>query len=325
MKSPVHFILKLFEIILLPLIFVSAMSLWFYRRIGSRRLPLSTAALKKIGVFPIINHYYEPLFNDKMLNDSLAVARKLPGLDFNIPSQLKLISTINYSGEFIDFVNREKIQKQPQSFEIHNASYCSGDAEFLYGFVRHFKPKRIVEIGCGNSTKIIHEANRVNFTETASEYEHVCIEPFEQPWLNSFNDIELIRSKVEDLDLSYFDKLQAGDFLFIDSSHVIRPQGDVLHEYLTLIPNLNEGVFIHVHDIFSPHDYLQSWIKDDVKFWNEQYLLEALLSNTDSYEVIAALNLLKRNHYDELQAVCPFITEEREPGAFYFKKTKGKQ
>ena len=153
----------------------------------------------------------------------------------------------------------------------------------------------------------------------------MCIEPFEQPWLNSFNDIELIRSKVEDLDLSYFDKLQAGDFLFIDSSHVIRPQGDVLHEYLTLIPNLNEGVFIHVHDIFSPHDYLQSWIKDDVKFWNEQYLLEALLSNTDSYEVIAALNLLKRNHYDELQAVCPFITEEREPGAFYFKKTKGKQ
>ena len=68
-------------------------------------------------------------------------------------------------------------------------------------------------------------------------------------------------------------------------------------------------------------DSLKSWVVDDVKFWNEQYLLEALLSNTNRYKVVAALNNLKHKYYSELKKVCPYLSEDREPGSFYFKTT----
>jgi len=102
-------------------------------------------------------------------------------------------------------------------------------------------------------------------------------------------------------------------------THIIRPQGDVLQEYLSIIPSLQKGVYIHIHDIFSPHDYPNEWIKDNVLFWNEQYLLEALLTGNATIEIVAALNLLKHNYYEELHKVCPYLTLEREPGSFYLR------
>jgi hypothetical protein len=82
---------------------------------------------------------------------------------------------------------------------------------------------------------------------------------------------------------------------------------------------LKSGVFIHIHDIFTPRDYLAKWVVDDVKFWNEQYIVEALLSNTNHYEIVAALNFLKNDHYDSLIKVCPYLDKEREPGSLYIK------
>jgi hypothetical protein len=138
-------------------------------------------------------------------------------------------------------------------------------------------------------------------------------------WLESFSEIDVIRRKVEDCDLDWSKSLGPGDLLFIDSSHIIRPQGDVLKEFLEILPQLASGVYVHVHDIFSPKDYLREWVVDEVKFWNEQYLLEALLSNSDRYQVVGALNYLKHRHFDRLNEVSPYLTEDREPGSFYIK------
>ena len=87
--------------------------------------------------------------------------------------------------------------------------------------------------------------------------------------------VTVIRQKVEGLGKAVFAELEKGDILFIDSSHIIRPQGDVLFEYLESLPSLNRGVIVHIHDIFSPKDYLKEWVTNEVRFWNEQYLLEA--------------------------------------------------
>ena len=57
----------------------AAIVLAVYRRLGSRRLPLTTAGLKRIGIFPIRNHYYEPLFDDRLLTKPLNAPRHLPG------------------------------------------------------------------------------------------------------------------------------------------------------------------------------------------------------------------------------------------------------
>ena len=76
---------------------------------------------------------------------------------------------------------------------------------------------------------------------------------------------------------------------------------------------------IHVHDIFTPRDYLDEWIREDVRFWNEQYLVEALLSDSNKYEIVAALNHHYHNNFNDLKKVCPYISEGLEPGSIYFK------
>ena len=225
---------------------------------------------------------------------------------------------MNHAEEFERFVEAEQTRPAEFAFSFEHKSFHSGDAEFLFQFLRHFKPAKVVEIGSGNSTKIARHALDLN-EEAGHSASLVCIEPYEMPWLEAFDNIELVRSLVEDCDIDWSTYLKSGDLLFIDSSHMIRPQGDVLHEYLEIIPKLASGVYVHVHDIFTPRDYLDNWIRQDVKFWNEQYLLEAMLGNTARYEVVAALNFLKHDHYDALKRVCPFLEPGREPGSFYFR------
>lgn len=104
-------------------------------------------------------------------------------------------------------------------------------------------------------------------------------------WLEEVG-VSVVRKKVEEVELSFFSRLQGNDILFIDSSHIICPQGDVLFEYLELLPSLNKGVIVHVHDIFSPKNYLKQWLQDEIWFWNEQYLLEAF------FHIIVAGKLL---------------------------------
>ncbi len=319
MRRLFKIVLTLFELVSLPILIIGAFLLKFYRTRGSKRLKLSTKILKSIGVFPIIDNYYEPLFNDKKILNDLSAPRKLPGIEFNYANQLIFLKKLTYQNEFVAFVNEEKNKNLESSFELKNGSFESGDADFLYNFLRFIKPKKVIEIGCGSSSKIISKALNNNKKENNIFFKHICIEPYEHPWLEKFPEIDLIREKVENVELELFQNLEDGDFLFIDSSHIIRPQGDVLHEYLTIIPSLASGVYVHIHDIFSPHDYKEEWLKENVLFWNEQYLLEALLSNTNSFEIIASLNLLMKNNYDDLKKVCPYLTIDREPGSFYFK------
>ena len=104
---------------------------------------------------------------------------------------------------------------------------------------------------------------------------HICIEPFKARWLENAG-VNVVQKKYEEVEKVFFTQLNENDILFINSSHMIRPQGDILYEYLELLPILNTGVIIHIHDIFSPKDYPNEWVVEEVRFWNEQYLLEGL-------------------------------------------------
>ena len=130
-----------------------------------------------------------------------------------------------------------------------------------------------------------------------------------------------MRSRVELLPTSFLSQLEANDILFVDSSHVIRPQGDVLFECLQVFPSLRSKVIVHVHDIFTPRDYPEDWIRNRVRLWNEQYLLEAFLTGNREWKVLGALNFLHHHHYDELARICPFLTKDREPGSFYIQRS----
>ena len=318
-KIIISVMMPIIDVMFVIFTYPSAFLLKLIRRAGVNRMPLCKNALFKVGVFPIRDHYYEPQFDNRKNQIDFSQERNLPGIDWRVSDQLKMLKTLTFSGELTGIL-QGKTKENPLEFHLDNGSFESGDAECWYQIIRANKPKRIIEIGSGNSTLMAIKAIKKNQSEQLNyTCEHICIEPYEMPWLEQM-DITIIREKVEDMDLSFFSQLKENDILFIDSSHVIRPQGDVLFEYLELLPSLNKGVIVHIHDIFSPRNYPKSWLQDDIRFWNEQYLVEAFLSNNDSWEIIASLNFLHHNYYNLLKEVAPFLTPEREPGSFYLKK-----
>lgn len=310
--------LPILDVAVLPLVYPAAWLMKIIRIVGVQYLPICKNALMNIGVFPIRNHYYEPQFDNRNKESEFSRNRNLPGINWNIAEQLEMLKNLRFSRELEDIPLSKPKSLQ---FYFNNGAFESGDAEYWYQMIRYMKPRRIFEIGSGNSTLMAARAIRLNQKEDPSyKCEHVCIEPYEMAWLDSL-EVSVLRSKVEDVELSFFSRLKEHDILFIDSSHIIRPQGDVLFEYLELLPSLNKGVIVHIHDIFSPKNYLNQWLENEVRFWNEQYLLEAFLSNNDSWKIVGALNYLHHNHYDKFKLVAPFLTSDREPGSFYIQKT----
>lgn len=305
--------------ILLPFVALAAPVLWLVRRIGLHRMRACRRTLVGVGVLPLRRHYYDPYIDESLLRRPLDLPRNLPGVDLRVNEQLALLRKMTFASEVRELGSSAR---GGQQFRFGNGSFESGDAEFLYQFVRLVKPQRVVEIGSGFSTLVVRDALAANKQEDPSYLpEHVCIEPFEMPWLEA-EGIRTIRSVVEDVPVGIFEELRAGDLLFIDSSHVIRPQSDVLTEYLSILPILRPGVYVHIHDIFTPRDYPREWIVERIWLWNEQYMVETMLSHGNSWRVVAALNFLKHSHYDVLKSVCPHLTPDREPGSLYLIKTE---
>lgn len=316
-KSLLRVGLPLIDVLLVLPLLLAGIVMKAFRRFGAGRLPRSKACLMWLGVFPIRDHYYEPMFHPRHLRHALENERELPGIDWNEAGQLGLLAQMNFAAEIEGHWDKPGA---PPQFYINNGGFEAGDAEYWYSIVRHFKPSRIIEIGSGNSTLVARQAIARNSEEdSAYNCDHVCIEPYEAPWLESCG-VRVLRSRVEDLEHSLFIALGANDILFIDSSHMIRPQGDVLTEFLQILPKLAPGVVVHVHDIFSPRDYSSAAIIGEVSFWNEQYLLEAFLTHNHEWQIIGALNYLQHQHSDALNSVCPYLTKSREPGSFYIRK-----
>lgn len=311
---------KVLDLLAAPVGLVLAVTGWLIRRIGVDRLPITLGVLRGFGIFPIKDHYYEPLFNTAHLRKPLDEDRALTGLDWNVAEQLDLLKKFQYNEELIALALPPR---NALAFSYNNGMFGSGDAEYFYNIIRFFKPRHIIEIGSGQSTLLAVRALEANRRENLDfRCEHICIEPYEAEWLEELN-VKVVREPVELLDKDMFRRLTADDILFIDSSHMIRPQGDVLFEYLELLPTLNPGVLIHVHDIFSPRDYPEDWISRLARFWNEQYLLEAFLSFNGAFKIIGALNFLKHHHPQELATCCPILSQEldsREPGSFWMRR-----
>lgn len=301
----------------LPFTFLSALWLKFIRLVGIGYF--EEKIFMTIGILPVQDHYYQPLINPKKhLIKSLRNDRELPGIDLNTEEQLELLDKFDYNDE----LNKFPLEKSEElTFFYNNWAYGSGDAEYLYNIVRYFKPKRIIEIGSGFSTFMVQNAISQNKIDDANhQCNHICIEPYEYPGLEKLG-VEVVRERVETTDKSFFQTLDHNDILFIDSSHIIRPQGDVLFEYLEILPILKSGVIVHIHDIFIPKDYLNEWVYDHI-LWNEQYLLEAFLTFNEKYKIIGSLNYLAHNYNKEFSDKCPIFAKQpgREPGAFWMVK-----
>jgi hypothetical protein len=281
--------------------------------------PICRAILDKFGVSIVQHHYVEPIVFPDDIRHDLNLPRAINGLDLNEVGQLSLLRQFRYRDELIAIPTERSAKIE---FAYRNVTFGPGDAEFFYNMIRHFRPRRIVEVGCGMSTLMARLAIKKNIDEADGyDCDHICVEPYPHPDILGLG-LNIVQKKVEDCDTSLFKSLEENDILFIDSSHVIRPQGDVTHQILNLLGLVRPGVIVHVHDVFTPRDYPAQWVLVDRLMFNEQYLLEAFLCFNTSFEVICAANWLFHNHLDKLADACPILVQETgsNPGSFWFRR-----
>lgn len=190
-----------------------------------------------------------------------------------------LLAALRLHAERLDALARP--DRNPVGFTMENDYYSSPDAEVLYCIVRDTRPRRVVEVGSGHSTRIV----RLAMADGGMDTTLVAIDPQPRADVSALADVTAA-VRVESAEgRARIGELGPGDILFIDSSHEIRPGNDVIALYLEVLPALPSGVLVHVDDIFLPYDYPQAWI-DAGWGWTEQYLVQALLDGTDRYEVL---------------------------------------
>ena len=204
--------------------------------------------------------------------------------------------------------------------------YPRVDALVLYCMLRRVRPSRYLEVGSGLSTAYAHHALLGKYRGDRCP-SITCIEPFPFSHLNSLSNIELVRSEVQDVSIEKFTCLEANDVLFIDSSHIVKLDGDVPFLFLEALPQLQPGVIIHVHDIPFPFNVPfppEYWTLLDhpesphwPMFWNEAMLIQALLSGSSSFEIILSLPMLRYHREANLRSIIPsYKTIAEEPNTF---------
>jgi hypothetical protein len=112
---------------------------------------------------------------------------------------------------------------------------------------------------------------------------------------------------VQALDPAVFARLQGGDFLFIDSTHVMKTGSDVCHELFNILPLLKPGVFIHFHDIFWPFEYGKKWVLEENRSWNEIYGLRAFLMYNRAFEIVFFNDYWAKNHRETVREDYPAL------------------
>lgn len=192
-----------------------------------------------------------------------------------------------------------------------NGYFDSPDAEALYLMVRRARPRRVIEVGCGNSTRITRQAILDGGLDTVL----TAIDPWPRADIADVVD-QFEQATLESVDPALFAELEAGDILFIDSSHQVRMSNDVAHLFCRIIPALASGVVIHVHDVFLPYEYPKRFFYD-CPSWAEQYVLHALLQG-GGHDILWPGYYLQQSRPDAVTAL-PFLAEGRAQ-SFWIRK-----
>ncbi len=264
---------------------------------------------ESLGLHATPVNYYQPVPDTRKLAARVwPKATPLVGIDLNEKRQLELLSVFvsRFKQEYTQF----PITKtgRPNEYYVGNPNFRSVDGEILYCMIRHFRPRKIIEVGSGFSTCLSAQAVEKNQQEkTGYACELTAIEPFPKEFFKKgFPGLaRLITEEVENIPLSEFESLGRNDILFIDSSHVLRTGGDIRYLYLEVLPRLRNGVLVHIHDIFLPEDYPRWWVLKARRFWTEQYVLQAFLIFNERYEVLWASNYMCTKHPKKIARSFP--------------------
>lgn len=277
---------------------------------------------ERLGLHVMPIDCYQPVPHSRTLRESLWTGRSaMGGVRVDLDAQEALLADLcaRFGSEFDDLASRR--DDGSGRYHMRNSRFESVDAELLYGLVRRGKPRRIVEIGTGYSTLLALEALGRNEREGGPRWSMLTVDPFPPVWLRGRAGVEIRACAVQDVPLSEFESLEAGDILFIDSTHVLAIGSDVQYEFLEVVPRVKPGVLVHVHDIFLPAEYPRNWVLGWRRYWTEQYLLQAFLAFNPSFETIWAGHMM---HMDRSAALGRLLKSydpaSVEPGSWWMRR-----
>ncbi|MET0779238.1 MAG: class I SAM-dependent methyltransferase [Candidatus Saccharimonadales bacterium] len=277
-------------------------------REANESLQRANAQLEKYRTWAMPGHFNSPIPDiadiKKRAKDifKLPPSKDLVGIDINEKRQLELLKAFRQYYPQIPFSAREKPDLR---FYYVNDWFSYGDAIALYSFIRHFRPKRIIEAGSGFSSAAILDINDRFFD---GKIKCSFVEPYTERLKTLLRKSDaasqIVEKRVELIDLKFFDQLQENDILFIDSSHISKTGSDLNTLLLEVLPRLNKGVLIHFHDVFYPFEYPKVWVYDG-HAWNEDYMLRAFLTFNEQFSIEFFSSYLSNFHADKLNKNLP--------------------
>lgn len=271
----------------------------YFKRTFFKRLQVARQIILRKSPYILIPHKPRGMVVPRDRHYTIGPVKEI--IDQGMENATRLIETLQpYIGEYQDLVESGR-------FEEGGGHFFRGDSSCAYAMVRHFQPNTIIEIGCGQSTRVIRAALDRQKQETGNAGTLTCIDPKPRKEIEGIAD-KITYKSVLDVDEEVFAPLKAGDVLFIDGSHYAFNGTDVTYLFLEILPRLPSGVIVHVHDIYLPYEYPYAF---SIRWYNEQYLLAALILDQAKWEVQLPVHALVREGV---------LAEELDGGSFWFRK-----
>ncbi len=280
------------------------------RRFLLRGVRTARAIRAAVSMPPYVmpGHFYSPLTSEGDVARALTWSGA-PGVDMAEAAQLQLAAKLA--------PDMSRPLAGPR-YKAENSMYGSGDASVYRAMLRQFRPGRVVEVGSGFSTAVALDV--ADEGDGLPDLKITCIEPYPQRLLSLLGPadrdrVSIIRQPVQDVEVAAFKQLEPGDFLFIDSTHVVKAGSDVAWLFLHVLPLLNPGVIVHVHDLFWPFEYPAEWLRER-RDWTEAYLVHAFLSGNAEWEILFFSSWLWRCHPE----LVPAHLATEGPGALWLRR-----
>jgi hypothetical protein len=271
-------------------------------------LPVTAGDLFPIGHFYSLYPDFDEIKknSEKIFSDN----KKIHDINFNTDHQLSILNEMIQMyptlPEWADTL--DEVKDSGLRYHYHNNNFGAGDAVGLHCMLRILKPKKLIEVGSGFTSAVILDTNEYYLE---NKINLSFIEPYPAllySLLKQTDDIELNVCGLQDMPIDFFETLDSGDILFIDSTHVSKVNSDVNYLFFEIFPRLKKGVYIHLHDIFYPFEYPKDWILKKGMVWNELYLLRAFLQNNNKYFIQYFHNMMEKKYMDMIMKKWPLKT-----------------
>ena len=260
-------------------------------------------------------HFYSPIANLGEVwsrqEHIFQVPLSLSGIDLNEKTQCEIIAAL--SAHFPN-INLPAGKCRGLRFYYNNPNYGHGEGLIYASFLRDLRPNHVIEIGSGFSTLLLLDVlEQIHATATTC----ICIEPYPDLLLSLLSApdrerVEIRACAAQEASLDWFARLERGDILFVDSTHVSKVGSDVNRILFEILPRLRPGVIVHFHDIYYPFEYPKEWIFQG-RNWNEAYIMRAFLQYNERYKIVCFNSYLGQFHPELFRETKPLFLDN--PGS----------